>query len=208
VATTGIYGRRWKVEASAFNGREPDDERANLGVGALDSVSGRLWFLPTARLALQVSAGLLTDAEPGDEGGRIDVDRVTASATFHRALATGSFWASTVAWGRNAEPGHASNALLAETTVTFDERNTWFGRFELVGKSAHDLDLSDNDTFTVGKLQGGYTRYLDAWDLLKAGLGAAVSAGCVPSSLRSVYGSRVNFGLAVFATLRPAPHGI
>ena len=207
VVTTGIYGRRWKAEASAFNGREPDDERANLDVGALDSVSGRLWFLPTASLALQVSAGRLTDAEPGDEGGRIDVDRVTASATFHRALAPGRFWVSTVAWGRNAEPGHASSALLAETTVTLDERNTWFGRFELVGKSAHDLNLDGNDTFTVGKLQGGYTRYLDAWDSLKAGIGAAVSAGFVPSGLRSAYGSRVNPGLAVFATLRPAPHG-
>jgi hypothetical protein len=208
VVTTGIYGRRWKAEASAFNGREPDDERANLGVGALDSVSGRLWFLPTASLALQVSAGRLTDAEPGDEGGRIDVDRITASATLHRALATGSFWASTVAWGRNAVPGHASNALLVETNVTFDERNTWFGRFELVGKSAHDLDLNGSDAFTVGKLQGGYTRYLDAWDLLKAGFGAAVSAGLVPSGLRSVYGSRVNLGLAVFVTVRPALHGI
>ena len=207
VVTTGIYGRQWKAEASAFNGREPDDERANLGAGALDSVSGRLWFVPTASLAFQVSAGRLTDAEPGDEGERIDVDRVTASATFHRALATGSYWASTVAWGRNADPGHASNALLVETTVTFDERNTWFGRFELVGKSAHDLDLSGSDTFTVAKLQGGYTRYLETWHALKTGFGAAVSAGLVPSGLRSVYGRRVNLGLAVFATVRPAPHG-
>jgi hypothetical protein len=205
VITTGVYGRRWKAEASAFNGREPDEERANLDVGALDSVSGRLWLLPTASLALQISAGHLADAEPGAAGGRIDVERVTASATFHRALATG-FWASTVAWGRNAEPDHASNALLAETTVTFHERHTWFGRFELVGKSADDLGLNGTATFTVGKLQGGYTRYLDAWDLLKAGFGAAVSAGFVPPDLRSAYGSRFNPGVAVFATIRPAPH--
>ena len=171
-------------------------------------MSGRLWFLPTPSLALQVSAGRLTDAEAGAIAGGIDVDRVTASATYHRALGTGSFWASTVAWGRNAEPGHASNALLVETNVTFADRHTWFGRFEIVGKSAHDLDLDGDDTFTVGKLQGGYTRYLDEWHGLKAGFGAAVSAGFVPSDLRSVYGSRVNLGLAVFATVRPASHGM
>ena len=208
VVTAGIYGHRWKAEASAFNGREPDEERANLDVDALDSVSGRLWFLPTASLALQVSAGRLTDAEPGDDRGRIDVDRVTASATYHRALETGSYWASTVAWGRNAEPGHASNALLVETNVTFADRHAWFGRFEIVGKRAHDLDLDGTDTFAVGKLQGGYTRYLAAWHGLKSGVGAAVSGGFVPADLRSVYGSRVNVGLAVFATLRPASHGM
>ncbi len=208
VVTAGIYGRRWKAEASAFNGREPDEERTNLDVGALDSVSGRVWFLPTPSLALQVSAGRLTDAEAGGDRGRIDVDRVTASATYHRALGTESFWASTAAWGRNAEPGHASNALLVETTVTFVDRHAWFGRFEMVGKSAHDLNLDGDDTFAVGKLQGGYTRYLSEWHGLKPGVGAAVSAGFVPPDLRTAYGSRVNLGLAVFATVRPASHGM
>jgi hypothetical protein len=207
VVTAGIYGHRWKAEASAFNGREPDEERANLDAGALDSVSGRLWFLPTASLAFQVSAGRLTDAEGRDDRDRIDVDRVTASATYHRALGTGSYWVSTVAWGRNAEPGRASHALLVETNITFAERNTWFGRFEVVGKSSHDLALDGSGTFTVAKLQGGYTRYLEAWHALKTGFGAAVSAGLVPLDLRPVYGSRINLGLAVFATLRPASHG-
>jgi hypothetical protein len=207
VVTAGIYGRRWKAEASAFNGREPDEERTNLDVGALDSMSGRVWFLPTPNLALQISAGRLTDAEAGDHG-RLDVDRVTASATYHRKLGTESFWASTAAWGRNAEPGHASSALLVETTVMFVDRHAWFGRFEVVGKSAHDLNLDGDDTFAVGKLQGGYTRYLAEWHGLKPGVGAAVAAGFVPPDLRSAYGSRVNLGLAVFATIRPASHGM
>ena len=208
VVTAGIYGHRWKAEASAFNGREPDEDRTNLDVGALDSASGRLWFLPTASLALQVSAGRLTDAEAGEDRSPIDVDRLTASATYHRAAGPGSFWAGTLAWGRNAEPGHASHALLVETNITFADRHTWFGRFEIVGKSAHDLDLDGDTTRTVGKLQGGYARYMAKWHALKPGFGAAVSAGFVPPDLRLVYGSRVNLGLAVFATLRPASHGM
>src|SRR4030095_10410389 len=42
--TGGVYTGRWKAEASAFTGREPDDRRTNLEFAALDSASGRLWF--------------------------------------------------------------------------------------------------------------------------------------------------------------------
>ena len=205
VVTGGVYGKRWKAEASAFNGREPDEERTDFDLAALDSVSGRLWFLPTASVAMQVSAGRLTEAEPSEAGGpRIDLTRVTASVTYHRALREGSIWASTIAWGRNAQPDHASSALLVETNLTLDERDAWFGRFEVVGKSAHDLVVPGEGIFTVGKLQGGYVRYLSTWMGLKSGLGMSAAAGLVPGSLRSVYGGRVNAGFGVFATIRPA----
>jgi hypothetical protein len=113
VVTAGVYGDRWKAEASAFNGRAPDEERTDFDLAPLDSVSGRVWFLPTTTLALQISAGGLTEAEPAeDSGARIDVTRVTASATYHRALQDAGIWATTVAWGRNAEGDHGTNALL------------------------------------------------------------------------------------------------
>src|SRR5258705_4248701 len=40
VITAGVYGGRWKIESSAFNGREPDERRKNLDLGPLDSVAG------------------------------------------------------------------------------------------------------------------------------------------------------------------------
>jgi YHS domain-containing protein len=206
VLTGGLYGSRWKAEGSVFNGREPDENRTNFDFGPLDSVSGRVWFLPTPQWALQVSVGRLTDVEPSANGGPgIDVTRTTASATYHSAFQPNSIWATTLAWGRNADPDHASNAALLETNLTFDDRNTWFGRFEVGGKSAHDLALPESsDSFDVAKLQGGYTRYLKAWHGLRPGLGGVVSAGVVPESLRPVYGSRINMGVGVFLTLRPA----
>jgi hypothetical protein len=205
VVTAGVYGPRWKVEGSVFNGREPDERRMDFDFGALDSLSGRVWFLPTPNLALQFSAGRLTEAEEADgNGARLDVTRTTASATYH-SMFREDIWATTVAWGRNEESGHGSNAFLAETSLTFDDRDSWFGRFEAVGKTAHDLALEDSaDAFTVAKLQVGYTRYLSAWKGLKPGVGAAASAGFVPEKLRAAYGSRVNVGFGVFVTLRPA----
>jgi YHS domain-containing protein len=206
VVTGGVYGKRWKAETSVFNGREPDEKRTNFDFGALDSVSGRLSFLPTAHLAFQVSAGRLTGAEAADGGGpRIDVTKATASVTYHTALHKDGIWATTVAWGRNAETDHATNALLIETNLTVDDRNTWFGRVEAAGKTAHDLDVTTvSEAFTVAKLQGGYTRYLQARRGFTPGLGATLSAGIVPKELEAAYGRRVNAGAGVFVTLRPA----
>jgi len=206
VVTGGFYGTRWKAETSLFNGREPDEHRTTLDFGAMDSWSGRVWLLPTNRWALQLSAGRLPEAEAGHDGGaRIDVNRVTASATYHRRGGDGDIWASTIGWGRNHErSSDATNAFLAETSFTLAERDTWFGRLEVSQKSGHDLAIESDDSFTVAKLQAGYTRYFAASNGLKPGVGGALSAGIVPASLTPFYGRRVNLGFGVFVTLRPA----
>jgi hypothetical protein len=206
VLTGGLYANRWKAEASLFNGREPDEERTDFDFGALDSVSGRFWFLPTPKLALQVSAGKLTEAEASGNGGpRLDVSRVTASVMYHSTPSENSISATTIGWGRNEESGRGSNALVIETNLTWQDRDAWFGRFEAVSKTAHDLAVAESEeAFTVARLQSGYTRYLPAWKGLKPGVGVSVSAGVVPAGLKSAYGRRVNAGFGVFLTLRPA----
>ena len=100
VVTAGLYGTRWKAEGSVFNGREPDDDRIDFDLGRLDSWSGRVWLLPAAGWALQVSAGHLNDAESGHHDELpVDVGRITASATYHRQTAGGSTWATSAGWG-------------------------------------------------------------------------------------------------------------
>jgi hypothetical protein len=205
VVTGGVYGRRWKAESSLFNGREPDERRTDVDFGALDSVSGRVWFLPARYLALQISAGRLSDAEAGEAGApRTSLTRVTASATVHAPAGEGRIWATTVAWGRNSEEAHASNAWLLETNLTLRDRDVWFGRFEQAAKSSHDLALDGDATFTVSKLQGGYTRYFPPRGGFVAGFGGALSAAVVPAALRPIYGRRFSPGVAVFLTARPA----
>ena len=205
VVTGGVYGPKWKGEASLFNGREPDEHRTGFDFGPLDSVSGRLTFLPVRAVSLQVSAGRLAEAEAGEPGEPgTTVTRTTASATVHTGVADGSIWATTMAWGRNAEEGHATNAFLVETNLTRRDRDTWFGRFEVANKTSHDLALApDDEVFTVTKLQGGYTRYFQPRSGFVPGIGGALSFGIVPESLATAYGRRINTGLAVFVTLRP-----
>ena len=138
------------------------------------------------------------------------MDRVTASVVYHRPLANRSFWASTVAWGRNEENGVATHAFLTESSVTRAERDVWFGRFEIGGKAAHDLHADEfgDEVFTVGKLQGGYTRYLASAAGLRLGAGGSLSAGFVPEALKPRYGSRANLGVGFFLTVRPGSHAM
>ena len=155
-------------------------------------------------MAVQFSAGHLAEAEEHD-AARVDVDRVTASAIYHVPRANGGLWATTVAWGRNQEDGEATHAILAESTLSFADRDIVFGRAEVVQKSSHDLGLEEIDErFNVVKLQIGYSRFLPPYSGWRAGLGGSVSLGIVPDGLSPTYGGRVTPGIAVFAVVRPA----
>jgi hypothetical protein len=153
---------------------------------------------------LQVSAGHLTEAEAAHDAGEpgVDVDRLTASATYHRR-SDRVMWANTIGWGRNAEEGgDATNALLLESSVTITDRDAWYGRFEWSQKSAHDLDVEPHGVFDIAKLQAGYTRYLSGWKGIQPGVGATASIGIVPSRLEASYGRRHNTGFGVYLTMK------
>jgi hypothetical protein len=217
LVTTGISGARWKAEMSVFNGREPDAARANLDLAPLDSVSGRVWFLPSDQLAIQVSSGYLHEAEtPIGSQPPTSLTRTTASATWHRVVRGSDLWATTVAYGVNSGPeiveGDAhdmtTHAVLAESAVTLSDRHTWFGRFEVVGKPAESLHAHEYTTrvFTVGKLEAGYVWSMQPWRHVVASIGVVGSANMVPPDLVSRYGNRIVPGIGVFLRLRPPSH--
>jgi len=209
VVTAGVFSPKWKGEGSLFNGREPDEDRWDPDFAAMDSYSGRVTFAPTPDMVVQFSAGHLTDAEAGEDvSSRTDVDRVTASMIYNRRFATGNVWATTFAWGRNEEAGIATQAFLAESSVTLNDRDVWYGRFEIAGKEAHDLHVEEfgDEVFTVSKLQGGYTRYLAGAAGLRFGVGGYGSGGFVPGRLKPTYGSRANLGFGFYVTVRPGAH--
>jgi hypothetical protein len=212
VVTAGVYGRRWKVEGSAFNGREPDEGRYDLDLAPLDSFSGRIWYLPDPRWSFQVSAGFLREAEAGSGGGpRTDVTRTTASATHHRSIGERGIWASTVAWGRNDEHGEGTNAALVETVIDPDERNVLFARVEAAQKTAEALAIAagGEEKKWVAKGALAYVRQipigLGAGRRLLLGLGAGISLNAIPRAFESAYGSRWPVGFSVFVSARPGP---
>ena len=207
VVTAGVYGLSWKAEASAFNGREPDEDRFDVDLAPLDSYSGRLWLLPTDRIAVQLSAGRLAEAEAGHAGEpRRDVDRITASGSYHAPFRAAGYWATTVGWGVNREDHGTTHAFVVESLLTPDDRNNWFARVEIAGKDGEALHITEahDEVFTVGRIQGGYARYFTPRAGLQPGIGVTLSGSIVPESLAPRYGGRVAPGVGVFLTLRPA----
>jgi hypothetical protein len=99
VLTLGyVVSPRAKIEVSGFRGREPDQHRWGFERPAIDSVAFRLSINPAPNLALQVSAGHITDAEQIHPDA--NVTRLTASAMFSRQWGNVSADAL-AAWGHN-----------------------------------------------------------------------------------------------------------
>jgi hypothetical protein len=198
VATAGATQGRWKVEASVFNGAEPDEDRWGVEAPRFDSAAARVTFNPTADWSLQASHGRVKEPEQLEPG--VDIDRTTASVTFNRARGGGGNWQSTLAWGRNAkDPGDATLAVLLESAFRAG-RHTVFGRGEVAQK---DELFEDGDhahrAFDVGKISLGYWYELARVGRVGLGVGGLGSVHFVPESIADDYGSRKPRSFMVFA---------
>jgi hypothetical protein len=217
VLTGGIFSRRWQLEGSVFNSREPDEKRWNFDPIKLDSYSGRLTVNPSAHWSLAAGYGYLRSPESlnPDES----MHRMTASVLHGTRLGADGQWSSAFIWGANKHSGESSsNGFLAESGAILDKRNTLFGRTEIVRKSAEDLVVDNPVTtrngtvlpgfpasqrFNVGSLQIGYIREVARMHWTTLGFGAAGTLNFVPAPLEPYYGSRNPTGLFVFLRLRP-----
>ncbi|MBI2893887.1 MAG: hypothetical protein HYY06_10070 [Deltaproteobacteria bacterium] len=205
VGTLGLFTGHVKVEASFFNGREPDEERYDVDLRAPDSLSTRISLQPVSELALQLSYGRLASPEAlhADES----VHRWTASAMCVLPLSVHGRWAATLVWGRNAPDGEpATDALLLESDLDLDGHHTLFGRIELGTKTNDDLVISDQvAVHRIAMLVAGYVVRLGPWTSLSPGIGVRGSIGVVGESLEPSYGTRTPFGAMVFLQLVPSP---
>ena len=63
VLTAGLFGRKWKLEGSLFNGREPNEKRWDFDRMRLDSYSGRVTVNPDSQWSLALGYGFLKSPE-------------------------------------------------------------------------------------------------------------------------------------------------
>ena len=200
VVTTGFVIDRVKLEATAFNGREPNEERWSLQFAPLDSYSGRLSVAPTANWTAQYSVGRLEHLEALEPGSQW---RQTASAEYVRPLRAGN-WATSLIWGHvhKIATGANLNGYLLESTLNFHERNYAFSRLELVDKDELFPQLSTHPAYRIGAYTFGGVRDLIQGRTGQLGLGADVTFYSKPAALDPAYGNHpVSF--QVFLRLRP-----
>jgi hypothetical protein len=204
VVTAGVVAGAWKLEASRFTGREPNQNRWDLDHPRFDSWSARLSWNPARDWSLQVSRGRLRSPEQLEPD--VDQDRTTASAIYNRAFAGGS-WQTVLAWGRidrrpRSGAGRGLDAALLESAFTRG-RDTLFARVETADKDelfADDAPQAGR-AYRVAKLSVGYQRSLPLADHLALDLGGLVSAYALPAALDAAYGKDPK-SVMVFSRLR------
>ena len=199
VVTLGAVLDKWKIEASAFRGREPNQFRYDIESPTLDSFSGRITWNPIQELSMQVSYGHLHS--PEQLMPDVNQNRITASATYTQPFGPGNVWSTTAAWGRKMNnPGNTLDGYLLESELIFKDTYTLFFRAERV-REDELLDntpaisippaLAGNNSaiFTVSKVSLGGIYDFHLADHLKFGVGGLVSKYGVPTELVPLYTS-------------------
>src|SRR5437016_10331350 len=208
VVTAGVFTRNVKLEASWFNGREPDEIRTNFDYAGrrLDSYSARLtvntgprWSLSTWYAYLKSPEGLHPDES---------LHRIGASALTTQPVGTRGTWSSGLIYGANDQIGPAplASSVVLESTLDLDGRSTFFGRVEYVRKTAEELvipSVPPTTQYDVGALAVGYLRTVGAVAGPAAGVGVRGSVNFVASSLNAVYGSGTPPAAAMYFRVLP-----
>jgi hypothetical protein len=186
VLTAGVVLDTWKIETSAFRGREPDQHRYDIEAPKLDSYSARISWNPIRELSFQASWGHLQSPEQLEPDK--NEDRFTVSAIYTQPFGTDNIWSTTVAWGRKMiRPGDKLDGFILETAAIFQKQYTLFARAERVQENEL-LDLAPAPIFTVNKLSVGGIYDFFRTDHAKFGVGGLVSFYGVPDGLKPFYG--------------------
>jgi hypothetical protein len=200
VVTTGLIIDRLKLEASAFNGREPGEQRWKIQPDALDSWSVRASVAASRNWTAQYSYGRLEHPEALEPGSEL---RQTASIEYNRSLAEGN-WASTLVWGRKRKLADNSvqNSYLVESTVNFWKKNYAYTRLELVDKDELFPQALTHPSYRIGAYTFGAVRDFVQNEHWQVGLGGDVVFYSKPAPLDPVFGGApVSFH--VFLRVRP-----
>jgi hypothetical protein len=192
VATAGFRYKKFKIEASSFTGREPDENRYNFDKPRFDSWSARLSYNPTRNLALQVSQGYIKS--PESLHPEENIYRTTASAIHAKQWRNGKMLNSAIIWGYNrVDANHQEHSLLAESAFTFG-KNAVYGKYEFVQKSAEELNFPEgmfghDARFPVNAVTLGYSRHLLTWAKTMLSAGVQGTLYSADQRLHSLYGT-------------------
>jgi hypothetical protein len=212
VVTAGVFTRRWKLEGSYFNGREPDEDRWFIDPLRLDSYSGRLTVNPSRNLSMTVGYGILNGHERlfRDES----MSRIVASVMYGAKVGADGQTATTFAWGSNRHHGEWSHSVFTESETILDRYNTVFGRLEVAQRDDVQLAVgpghdghtggpaAPHQIFNTGSISVGYIRELLRASALTTGLGARWTVNMIPGALQADYGAAPT-AFVIFLRVRP-----
>lgn len=198
VLTGGVnLSNRVKVDASWFNGHEPDENRYDIDRLRMDSFSGRIEYNPTSEWSLGASYGYLREPESTEPG--VSVHRLTGAIQYQKTFDASHSLALGLFFGRNVKEGTHSDGWNLEGAYTFGDDQI-YGRAERVDKD--ELLGVPAGSYRIDKLALGASHNFYHRDGFEYALAGQMSFYSFPDSLRPFYGNHpVSFG--IFLRVRP-----
>jgi hypothetical protein len=202
VATLGWVHDGFKLEASSFRGREPDQDRYDIERPEFDSWSVRGSWNPSPEWSLQASYADVTAPEQLEPEG--DETKLSASAIHTRRIGADGWWSTTMAWGRKThDDDDPKDAWLLESAWSPDDRWTIFARAERIETDAlqEGPGGGHGPLFTVSKASVGAVHDWQWAPNVRFGLGGLYAVNRVPAGLETAYGGDPD-GAMIFMRLK------
>jgi hypothetical protein len=185
VVTAGVVVGDWKIEASQFRGREPDEDRYDIESGDLDSTSARLSWNPTENLSLQTSWADIESPEALEPDE--DEERWSVSGIYTRPIGEHGWWSTTLAFSsKERSDGVSLDAWLAEAAWHPNDQWTVFARGEAIETdelgAVHHGPVEDVQRVSLGAI-----RDFRINDNAVFGVGAVVQQHLASDALEPLY---------------------
>ncbi len=176
------------IEASFFNGSEPDPTQVDLPLGSLNSCAFRLIQEFSPNFSVMASYAWVGTPEPGIASA----ERYSASCYLHAPLSSGMTLHNSLVYGGITNIDNASflSSILEEVSLN-GPKSSLFARVEVLQRTPNELGipgLPDPDSGRwVSAVTLGYSHQLVAWDGWELRAGASASNDQTPPEYAVFY---------------------
>jgi hypothetical protein len=199
----------WIVEASGFNGTEPQPTHVDLPLGPINSEALRVTYVISPEHRAMASVAHVEQTDPQYPGTN---SATRLSASLYDRLTPAAFGAidHTFVIGsikRNpTEP--ALTSFLDEAVMSHGSSDFW-ERIEILQRLASELEIptppsidAASESRWVAAVTAGYTRWIASRSGLQLGLGTSLTMDVVPPEWASAYGHRTPLTVRLILQLR------
>jgi hypothetical protein len=187
------------VEASSFNGTEPQPTRVDLPIGPLNSEALRITYVLAPEHRLMASVAQVDQTDP-QYPGTTSATRRSSSLYDHWDIdQVGSLDHTFIVGSISRRPDSQTLTSILDEALLQHGRSDFWGRIEILERLRSELEIPD--PIALGVSAPDEKRWVSAWTLgvtrwaaryhdLQIGVGASVTLDVIPSEWASAYGSR------------------
>lgn len=181
-----------RLEASAFNGREPEPSEVDLPIGRLNSYGVRLIYQFSEKLYAMTSAAYVKNPEPHDPTITKNY-RYSTSVYSDLNLNSSLMFHNTFLFGLVNYYDNFSKLRSFGDEFLFHSKDlphNFWGRVEMLERGARELNITSNDKDPkwVSAITAGYTYDLIKSENGKLGIGFSVTKDFLPEEFKNTYG--------------------